>query len=138
MIEVRVLSDAVNNVVVQVAGRRYPGMVVQGDRLREWSRLADSDDPESIDMLAQELRDAVAEYERVVGPTPRPDPDPRLARHARSTARERGAVPPGPGQLSSAEWPTTRAMDTRSNGSGKRPSSTGKVTAASRLTLRGV
>ncbi len=70
MTEVRVLSSAVNHVVVQVVGRRFPGMIVQGDRLREWARLAGSDDMESIEILAQELRDAVTEYERVTGTHP--------------------------------------------------------------------
>lgn len=64
-IQVKVLSEAVNNVVVLTEGRRYPGMVVQGDRLAEWARLAGSGEPESIEILAQELRDALAEYERV-------------------------------------------------------------------------
>jgi len=66
MTDVRLLSDVVNNVVVQIEGRRYPGMVIQGDRPKEWARLADSNDVESLQILAQALRDAVIEYDRVV------------------------------------------------------------------------
>ncbi len=55
MTDVRLLSDVVNNVVVQIEGRRYPGMV-----------MADSNDVESLQILAQALRDAVIEYDRVV------------------------------------------------------------------------
>jgi hypothetical protein len=65
MTRVAVLSDAVNNVVVQVEGRRYPGLVVQGDRLREWRRLAKQGDENSISLLATALDDAVAWYDRV-------------------------------------------------------------------------
>jgi hypothetical protein len=64
MADVRVLSDLVNNVVVQVEERRYPGMVVQGDRLKNWASLADRADVESIEILAQELRDMIVEYDR--------------------------------------------------------------------------
>ena len=64
---VEVLSDATNYVVVRTEGRRYPGLVVQGDRLREWLRLARVADPTSIDLLADALSESVAEYERVCG-----------------------------------------------------------------------
>jgi hypothetical protein len=56
----RVLSDAVNGVVVHVEGRRYPGLVVQGDRLKEWKRLALAGDPDSVAVLADALSDASA------------------------------------------------------------------------------
>jgi hypothetical protein len=62
---VEVLSDATNYVVVQVEGRKHPGLVVQGDRLREWLRLARSTDQMSIDLLADQLARSVSEYERV-------------------------------------------------------------------------
>jgi hypothetical protein len=62
---VRVLSETVNNVVVHTEGRRYPGLVVQGDRLHEWMLLAERSDPNSLELLAESLREAVAEYERV-------------------------------------------------------------------------
>lgn len=65
MKSVEVLSDATNYVIVQVAGRRYPGLVVQGDRLREWLRLARAGDPMSIDLLESWLTRSVDEYERV-------------------------------------------------------------------------
>lgn len=65
MKSVKVLSDAVNSVVVLVEGRRYPGMVVQGDRLRWWAKLAQAGDAESVDILSFEIEQAVIEYDRV-------------------------------------------------------------------------
>ena len=65
MKSVQVLSDATNYVVVHVEGRKHPGLVAHGDRLREWLRLARSGDPMSVDRLADELTQSVAEYERV-------------------------------------------------------------------------
>jgi hypothetical protein len=64
---IRVLSSASNHAVVQMPGRRYPGMVVQGDRLREWTRLAQAGDYESIAILANELSASLEEYDRVAG-----------------------------------------------------------------------
>jgi hypothetical protein len=63
--EIAVLSSVTNSVVVHVRGRRYPGLVVQGDRLKSWLRLADEDDAESKAILADELRRAVAWYDEV-------------------------------------------------------------------------
>jgi hypothetical protein len=63
--QIRVLADAVNNMVVHVEGRRYPALVIQGDRLKEWKRLAESGDANSIEILAQALRDAVSWYDEV-------------------------------------------------------------------------
>lgn len=65
MISVKVLSEVVNNVVVVTEGRRFPGLVVQGDRLHEWLRLAKVGDADSIELLRDELRESVAEYDRV-------------------------------------------------------------------------
>ncbi len=65
MTRVTVLSDAVNNVVVHVEGRRYPGLVVQGDRLKEWQRLAAKGDADSIGLLADALSEAVSWYDQV-------------------------------------------------------------------------
>lgn len=64
-LHVTVLSEAVNNVVVQTEGRRYPGLVVQGDRLKNRHNLVMSGSPESIELLADELAQAVAWYDRV-------------------------------------------------------------------------
>jgi hypothetical protein len=64
---IRVLSSASNYAVVQMPGRRFPGMVVQGDRLREWTRLAHAGDYESIAILANELSTSLEEYDRVSG-----------------------------------------------------------------------
>ena len=65
MLRVEVLSDIVNNVVVRTEGRRYPGLVVQGDRLHEWLRLAQAGDLASIESLAYEMQLSVAEFDRV-------------------------------------------------------------------------
>jgi hypothetical protein len=54
-LRVEVLSDAVNNVVVRTGDRRYPALVVQGDRLKEWGRLASAADGRSVELLASEL-----------------------------------------------------------------------------------
>jgi hypothetical protein len=67
MRSVEVLSDATNYVIVRTEGRKHPGLVVQGDRLREWLRLARAGDMESIELLADQLTESVAEYERVCG-----------------------------------------------------------------------
>jgi hypothetical protein len=40
-------------------------MIVQGDRLREWTRLAQTGDYESIAILANELSTCLEEYDRV-------------------------------------------------------------------------
>lgn len=64
---VEVLSDATNFVVVRTEGRKHPGLVVQGDRLREWLRLAQVSDTDAIESLREELAASVAEYERVCG-----------------------------------------------------------------------
>jgi hypothetical protein len=67
MKSVEVLSDATNYVIVQTEGRKYPGLVVQGDRLREWLRLASAADPMSIDWLVDQLAESLVEYEQVCG-----------------------------------------------------------------------
>jgi hypothetical protein len=66
---VEVLSDATNYVIVRSEGRKHPGLVVQGDRLREWLRLARAGDSVSIESLADDLTESVTEYERVCGAT---------------------------------------------------------------------
>ena len=67
MREIEVLSDATNYVVVRTEGRKHPGLVVQGDRLREWLRLARAADPKSVELLADELSVSIVEYDRVCG-----------------------------------------------------------------------
>ena len=62
---VEVLSDATNYVVVRTEDRKHPGLVVQGDRLREWFRLARAADPKSIELLVDQLSRSIAEYDRV-------------------------------------------------------------------------
>jgi hypothetical protein len=65
VINIEVLSDTVNNVVVHVEGRRFPGLVVQGDRLHEWLRLAQTGELDSMEVLAYEIQLAAAELDRV-------------------------------------------------------------------------
>jgi len=65
MRSVEVLSDATNYVIVRTEGRKHPGLVVQGDRLGEWLRMARAGDTESIQLLADQLTESVAEYERI-------------------------------------------------------------------------
>ena len=67
MRSVEVLSAATNYVIVRTEGRKHPGLVVQGDRLGEWLRLARAGDTESIEVLTDQLTESVAEYERVCG-----------------------------------------------------------------------
>jgi hypothetical protein len=63
LVNVTVLSATVNNVIVHCEGRRHPGLVVQGDRLHEWLRLARREDSDSRAVLLQELEAAVAHYD---------------------------------------------------------------------------
>jgi len=65
MKSVTVLSDATNFNVVHSEGRRYPGLVLQGDRLRAWHQLVHRGDSDSIEWLAEEIAESLAEYERV-------------------------------------------------------------------------
>jgi len=61
----KVLSELTNNVVVVTEGRKFPGLVVQGDRLHSWLKLAQAGDVESIELLEYEMQLAVAEFDRV-------------------------------------------------------------------------
>ena len=65
MRSVQVLSDASNYNVVHSDGRRFPGLVVQGDRLHEWHQLASHGDSDSIQVLVEQLAESVAVYDRV-------------------------------------------------------------------------
>ena len=40
--EVEIIDGAINASVVRMPGRRFPGIVLQGDTLHSWSVLADS------------------------------------------------------------------------------------------------
>jgi hypothetical protein len=61
----RVLSSVTNFAVVQLPGRKYPGLVVQGDRLREWVELIRAGDSNSLEALTESLTMSLNEYERV-------------------------------------------------------------------------
>lgn len=63
--DLEVLSPLTNQVVVRTPGRRYAGIVVQGDRLGEWVTMARSLDPEDHDELRHELEDYLRELARV-------------------------------------------------------------------------
>lgn len=62
--ELELLSPVTNRVVVRTSGRRYAGIVLQGDRLGEWVTMARSGDPEEHDELRQELEDYLRELVR--------------------------------------------------------------------------
>lgn len=59
--DVELLSAATNTAVVRTVGRRYAGLVVQGDTLGEWVRLAGSDDVEDHRELRAALQDCLRE-----------------------------------------------------------------------------
>lgn len=59
------LSPLVNQAVVRTPGRRFAGLVLQGDRLGEWVRMVRSSDPEDREELRQELEDSLRELVRV-------------------------------------------------------------------------
>lgn len=63
--DLELLSPLVNRVVVRTPGRRFAGLVVQGDRLGEWVRLARSSDPEDRVELREQLEDSLRELARV-------------------------------------------------------------------------
>lgn len=76
-VEVAVLSEAVNNWIVQTPGRKYPGVVVQGDSLHHLqylssriAKIAETMNDEDLTDLATELNDLltgrVAAFERVL------------------------------------------------------------------------
>ena len=67
MIEVAVLSDASNNPVVRMPGRKFPGVVIQGDSLKhlqstaqELYHLAEKLEMEVIIDLASEINDLLS------------------------------------------------------------------------------
>ncbi|WP_404348678.1 DUF6959 family protein [Phycicoccus jejuensis] len=62
--EIELLSPKTNRVVVRTMGRRYAGIVVQGDRLSEWVTMARSTNPEDRDELRQELEESLREVIR--------------------------------------------------------------------------
>jgi hypothetical protein len=74
--QVEVLSDGVNHAVVRMPGRRFPGLVVQGDRLisltaaaqRVVERAATSGDAELIRLAGNlhfELNELLTDYASV-------------------------------------------------------------------------
>ena len=76
-VTIELLSDAINFVVLKTPGRKFPGMVIQGDSLAKLYRCAaevcrlakEPGDQEIIGeagALCQELRERLAFYEKVL------------------------------------------------------------------------
>lgn len=68
--ELEVYSDASNAVVVRAPGRKFPGVVIQGDTLFNlWDSVASSSDRLADDELAgigDELYAVLSHYQRVM------------------------------------------------------------------------
>ena len=63
--DLELLSPLVNQAVVRTPGRRFAGLVLQGDRLGEWVRMVRSSDPEDREELRQQLEGSLRELVRV-------------------------------------------------------------------------
>ena len=76
VLECEMYSDAVNAHVLRTPGRKYPGLLVQGDNLGSWRSLtvgaisalqdAGVPIPDELQWLADAIRRALSHYERVV------------------------------------------------------------------------
>ena len=58
----KILDNTPNRVVVQVPGRAYPGIVIQGDTLHSLKIMAESDDPLQKAQLTNLLDDLYKHY----------------------------------------------------------------------------
>lgn len=65
-LEVEVLSDAPNDTVIRMPGRRFPAIVVQGDSLHYMSALAGKIHSISRGLKSQELKDLSADLEMLL------------------------------------------------------------------------
>lgn len=65
-LSVRVLDPTTNMPVVQFEGRRFPGVVIQGDRLASWTRIVKSGHPSDLELFRDELVQILAHYEAVL------------------------------------------------------------------------
>ena len=63
---VRLLDGTTNAAIVQLPGRRFPGLVIQGDTLHELLRVAVSDDDDALVSLRDDLARFVDHYRRVL------------------------------------------------------------------------
>ena len=64
--EIQVLSDAVNSPVVRMPGRRFPGVVIQGDSLHYMSVLAKEIQQISMRLNCEELVDLTADLNKLL------------------------------------------------------------------------
>lgn len=60
-IETKVLSDAVNCPIIQIPGRRFPGVVIQGDSLKNLCSLSEEIVRLTQDTASDELHDTASE-----------------------------------------------------------------------------
>jgi hypothetical protein len=83
--QVEILSQAINRPVLRLPGRKFPGVLIQGDTLSSLyalaheahSRAEREDDPELADLTGQmmdELAEILQEYEHVLNYHNRPVP----------------------------------------------------------------
>lgn len=63
----RVLDPSTNMPVVHLEGRAFPGVLIQGDRLESWSRMASTGNADQLEQLRGEITEMLAHYERVLG-----------------------------------------------------------------------
>ena len=66
-VEIEMLSETVNCPVVLIPGRKYPGVVVQGDSLKILLDLADDIEKSSAIGDAEELRENIVALKNKVG-----------------------------------------------------------------------
>ncbi|MEO1584808.1 MAG: hypothetical protein AAFR96_09580 [Planctomycetota bacterium] len=68
--QVELLDNTTNRAVVRVPGRRFPGVVVQGDSLgrlvHDLERAAQSDSGDELAMVLTEFRELQTHYESVL------------------------------------------------------------------------
>ena len=64
--EIEVLSDTVNSAVVRMPGRKFPGVVIQGDSLHYMSMLAKEIEQMSMRLNCEELIDLTADLNKLL------------------------------------------------------------------------
>ena len=66
-IELEILSDTVNSPVLLVPGRKFPGVVIQGDSLKILLDLADDIEKANVAGDAEELRENIISLKNKLG-----------------------------------------------------------------------
>ncbi len=66
-LEIQVLSETVNCPVVSMPGRRFPGVVIQGDSLKILFDLVDEIENLSCSNEVDELRETIGSLKRKLG-----------------------------------------------------------------------